>query len=67
MAVYSSENYRSVLENTKDLIDSESEKEWLRQSFLKIDEMILTDEVQKYIDELRLAQPPEKSALMTKK
>lgn len=29
--------------------------------------MLLTEEVKKYIDELRIAKPPEKSALISKK
>ena len=45
----------------------ESEEEWLRQSFMKVDELLLTDQVQLEIEEMRRQQPPERSALLTKK
>ena len=67
VAVYCSEQYEKILNDCKDLQDTHSTKEWLRQSFLKVDEHLLTPDVQKYIDELRIAKPPEKSVFLQKK
>lgn len=53
VAVYCAEHYQDILEGTRDVINMESEKEWLRQSFMKFDELLLTDTVQKEIEEMR--------------
>ena len=45
VAVWTAENYNQILEDSREIAEDESEKEWFRQSFLKVDEMLLTDEV----------------------
>ena len=57
VACYCSKYYPKLLEDTRDIIKSDSEREWLRKSFLTMDEMLLTPEADKEIKQLRKEKP----------
>ena len=44
VACFCNEKYPTILKNTFGTIDSNGEKEWLRQSFLKVDDELRTEE-----------------------
>lgn len=44
--------------------DSEDEREWLRRSFLKVDDEIRTPKGQNSIGDLRREKPPKKPPIM---
>jgi serine/threonine protein phosphatase PrpC len=43
VAIYCKHNYENILTDKKDDISGKGEKEWLRESFLRVDESIRTE------------------------
>lgn len=55
VAVYCQSHYEKILRANEELSAKEGEREWLRQSFLKVDEALRTDEGQNELGDLRRA------------
>jgi len=64
VAVFCNNHYEDILERNKDLRDKEGEREWLRASFLKVDEELRTEKGQNELGDLRRAKPPKKPAIL---
>lgn len=64
VAVYCKNHYLDILKREKDLIEKESEQEWLRQSFLKVDDDLKKDDSQNELGNLRRELPPKRPAIM---
>ena len=55
VAVYAKNHYEDILKQTQDLIEKESLDEWMRKSFLKVDEELRKPEGQNELGDLRRA------------
>ena len=53
VAIYCKNNYESILTEKNDDISIKGEKEWLRESFLRVDDSIRTEKGQNAIGDLR--------------
>ena len=64
VAVFCDKHYEEVLARNEK-IKNESTEEWLRQSFLKVDEELKTEQGQNELGDLRRAQPPKKPPILS--
>ena len=64
VAVFCNNHYEEILEKHKDLLNKDGEREWLRMSFLKVDEELRTEKGQNELGDLRRAKPPKKPAIL---
>ena len=64
VAVFCNKHYETILDETRDTIKSSDEKEWLRQSFLKVDDKLRLPGGQNEIGDLRREKPPKKAAFL---
>lgn len=62
MAVYSNKHYEDIL--IKGLKEQKDVKEWLRLSFLNVDDELKTAQGQNELGDLRREKPPKKPALL---
>lgn len=53
MAVYTNKHYEKILGKDYETAGKEDEKEWLRQSFLKVDVDLRTEKGQNEVGDLR--------------
>lgn len=64
MAVYTNKHYEKILGKDFESLGKTNEKEWLRQSFLKVDVELRTEKGQNEVGDLRRAMPPKKPAIL---
>lgn len=64
VAVYCKNHYEDILKNNKDIMEKDGVEVWLKQSFLKVDDDLRTDQGQNELGDLRRAQPPKKPAIL---
>lgn len=68
VAVYCGEQYGDILAKNEIIVElnqDEAVKEWLRTSFLRVDERLRTDEGQNAIGDMRRAKPPKKPPILS--
>ena len=53
VAVYSNRHYQQILQKDYESLGKQNEKEWLRQSFLKVDDALRTEKGQNEVGDLR--------------
>lgn len=64
VAVYTRKHYEQILGKDYDDVGQQDEREWLRQSFLKVDEELKTPKGQNEVGDLRREKPPKKPAIL---
>lgn len=64
VAVYCKKHFPEILQSEAALCDSEGEGKWMQRSFLKVDEMLRTEEGQNELGDLRREKPPKKPAIL---
>jgi len=64
VAVFCQNHYEDILEKDKKMIDSGEHKEWLRKSFLNVDDELREEKGQNELGDLRRQKPPKKPAIL---
>lgn len=66
VAIWCRKNYEQIVEDgyPGDGKDEPTQKEWLRKTFLKVDEKIALPEAQDFLGNLRRTEPPNKPPLL---
>ena len=65
VAIYCNLNYQKILKNSANLIKENGEQEWLRRSFLAVDDELRTVKGYNQLGDLRREKPPKKPALLS--